>query len=122
MDLKLCVGRTVEEVHLLIQSGGYRQVWKELSFDCILVNPARHRLECDYLRHMTTARIAVFSSKRKAVELLDHSFEVSLNLDKVYHLTDKVDDERVKKLQRLSLEGAKQTLVLFKQEIDVLFF
>ena len=28
----------------------------------------------------------------------------------------------MKRLQNLSLEGAKQTLALFKQEIDVLFY
>lgn len=111
-----------ESRHVIGIHDVYGQVWKELGFDRILANPARHRLDCEYLRHMTMARIAVPSSKRKAVELLDHNFGISLNLDKVYRLMDKIDEESVKRLQRLSLEGAKQTLALFKQEIDVLFY
>lgn len=100
----------------------YGQVWKELNFDYILTNPARHRADCDYLKHMTMARIAIPSSKRKAVELLEHSFGVSLSLDRVYRLMDKIDETCVKKLQDLSFRGAQQTLSLFKQEIDVLFY
>ena len=111
-----------ESRHVIGIHDVYGQVWKELGFDRILTNPARHRLECNYLRHLTMARIAIPSSKRKAVELLDHNFGVSLNLDKVYRLMDKIDEESVKRLQSLSLEGAKQTLSLFKQEIDVLFY
>lgn len=100
----------------------YGQVWKELGFDRILYNPARHRLENEYLKHMTMARIAMPSSKRKSVELLEHNFGVSLSLDKVYRLMDKIDEACVKKLQHLSFVGAQQTLGLFKQEIDVLFY
>ena len=111
-----------ESRHVIGIHDVYGQVWKELGFERILANPARHRLDCDYLRHMTMARIAMPSSKRKSVELLDHNFGVSLSLDKVYRLMDKIDEDCVKRLQHLSLEGTKQTLALFKQEIDVLFY
>jgi len=43
---------------------------------------------------------------------------VKAHSSKIY---EKVRD-CVKRLQNLSLEGAKQTLALFKQEIDVLFY
>lgn len=111
-----------ESRHIIGIHDVYGQVWKELDFDRILANPARHRLECNYLRHLTMARIAEPTSKRKTVELLDYNFGVSLNLDKVYRLMDKIDEDAVKRLQSLSLEGAKQNLALFKQEIDVLFY
>mgnify|MGYP000614913943 FL=1 len=39
------------------------------------------------------ARIAVPSSKRKSVEFLEYNFGIFLNLDKVYRLMDKIDEE-----------------------------
>lgn len=100
----------------------YGEVYKDLGFDRILKNPARQKLDCDYLRHITLARIADPNSKRKSVDLLEHNFGVSLNLDRVYRLMDKIDEESVKRIQNLSWTGAKQALALFKQKIDVLFY
>ena len=100
----------------------YGQIYKELAFDRLLPQPKRHQADTDYLRHLTMARIATPSSKRKAVDLLEHSFGVSLDLDRVYRLMDKLDDTFIEKLQTLSLQGVQQTLALFQEEIDILFY
>lgn len=56
--------------------------YKELDWNRILANPALHHLDCEFFRPMTIARIAMPSSKRKSVELLDESWG-SLKTSKV---------------------------------------
>ena len=68
------------------------------------------------------ARIAAPASKRQSVDFLEHTFGISLELDRVYRLMDKLDAGCVNKLQRLSLQHTQQVLALFKEEIDVVFY
>lgn len=100
----------------------YGQVYKELGFDKILPNPARKIADLEAMKHITMARIATPASKHKSVEILANIFGVSVDLDRVYRLMDKIDDEVVRKLQALSFKGAQQTLALFNEEVDVLFY
>ena len=106
-----------ESRHVVGISDVYGQVYKALGFEYILPNPARQRLDNDYLRHLTMARIAAPASKRQSVDSLEHTFGISLELDRVYRLMDKLDAGCVNKLQRLSLQHTQQVLALFKEEI-----
>lgn len=100
----------------------YGQVYKDLGFDRILPVPSRQKVDNDYLKHLTMARIATPASKRKSVDLLNHDFGISLDLDRVYRLMDKIDETCVQKLQNLSLNHTQQTLAFFQESIDILFY
>lgn len=111
-----------ESRHVIGIHDVYGQVYKELGFEDVLENPTRYKKDCEYLRHLIMARIASPASKRKSVAYLEHSFGVSLDLDRVYRLMDKLDETCVTQIQNRSYEGTKSVLSLFKQSIDVVFY
>ena len=71
------------------------------------------------LKDMTISRIANPLSKRGSVNMLEQEFGINLDLDKVYRMMDKVDDEVIKKIKLKSFESTKS---LLGNEIDVVFF
>lgn len=97
----------------------YGKVYQELGFDRVLGAPVRTKTTHDYLRHIVMARIANPQSKRKSVKVLAEDFGVELDLDRVYRMMDKVDDQAISKIQGIALQSA-QTLLGGK--IDVLFY
>jgi len=91
----------------------YGSVYRELGFDSILFqNPA------DILRHIVMARIANPASKRSSVIDLEHNFGISLNLDRVYRMMDKLDENVCQKIQETAFKNTRQ---LFDDQIDVVF-
>ena len=48
----------------------------------------------------SAARIASPASKRASVDMLEESFGVSLNLESVYRMMDKLDDKAIERLQQ----------------------
>ncbi len=54
-----------------------------------------------------------------SVNALEQQFGISLNLDKVYRMMDKIDDKTIDILNSLAYN---QTKSLFDNKIDVIFF
>lgn len=97
----------------------YGQVFGELGFDSVFGPPSRHVARRQMLRHLTMARIANPGSKRESVRLLERDFGVTLSLDAVYRLMDKIDDVAISKIKGLASRAATG---LLKQKITVLFY
>jgi len=97
----------------------YGKLYNELGFDKIIANPTRNVSASKALKEIVMARIANPDSKMASVEMLEEKFGVNLNLKSVYRMMDKLDDKRIKKLNKLVLN---QTKSLLDNKIDVIYF
>jgi transposase len=97
----------------------YGKLYSELGFDKVIANPTRNVSASKALKEIVMARIANPDSKMGSVEMLEEKFGVNLNLKSVYRMMDKLDDKRIKKLNRLVLN---QTKSLLDNKIDVIYF
>lgn len=70
----------------------YGYIYDLLEFTNPFSRPARREHSAEILREIVLCRIAYPSSKRGAVEKLNDAFGVSLNLDRVYQMMDKIDN------------------------------
>jgi len=106
--------RTVLGIHEV-----YGKVYEDLGFNRAIPNPARTKKANEVLYQMVMARIANPTSKREAAVMLEREFGVSIDLQHIYRMMDKLDDKAIERIQQLSLEG---TQALLRQKINVLFY
>ncbi len=97
----------------------YGKLYDELNCSSIIKNPARNKAVVSIFKNIVLARIANPKSKRGTVDLLEENFGITLNLDKVYRMMDKLNDEAIEKLNDLMY---RHTLSLFQGKLDVIFF
>ena len=97
----------------------YGKLFDDMQCASIIANPARNRSAAAIFRDIVLSRIANPRSKRATVDLLEENFGVSLNLDRVYRMMDKLDDRAIEKLNNLMYEHTKK---LYGGQIDVIFF
>jgi transposase len=97
----------------------YGKLYRQLGFDQVL-KPSRHgQSASDILRHIVMARIANPESKRSSVINLEADFGVNLNLQNVYRMMDKLDEEACEKIQACAYQTVAE---LFGGKIDLIFF
>ncbi len=97
----------------------YGKMFDELDLKNIFVNPARNKSSVEYFRNIVLARIAKPDSKSRSVHMLEENFGVSLDLDSVYKMMDKIDDKSIEKLNSIAYSETKK---LFDDKIDVIYF
>ena len=95
----------------------YGKIYDEL-FGKVLTS--RHGESADeILKNIVIARTANPQSKRASARLLEEDFGIRINLDKVYRMMDKLDDNTAQSIQKKAYQTA---LTLFDNKIDVIFF
>lgn len=97
----------------------YGSLFDELGYNNVIKNPARNKSSVKIFRDIVLARIANPSSKRASVDLLEEDFGISIDLNRIYQMMDKLDDVAINKLNDLAYEN---TAKLFRGKIDVIFF
>jgi hypothetical protein len=97
----------------------YGTLFDELGYGKTLKNPARNKSSLEILRNIVLARIANPLSKMGSVDMLEEEFGISLNLDRVYQMMDKLDDSSIERLNEITY---KNTVSLFQNKIDIIFF
>jgi transposase len=97
----------------------YGKMFDELNLRSIFANPARNVSSVQIFKDILMARIAKPDSKRGSVEMLEDNFGISIDLDRVYRMMDKLDDKAIEKLNTLSYTKTK---ALFDDKIDVIYF
>ena len=97
----------------------YGKLYDELGFNKVLKNPARNVASAKALREIVLSRIANPDSKRGSVSNLEENFGVTLNLNTVYNMMDKIGDNEVLKLNKLVYDKTK---ALFRDKIDIVYF
>jgi len=106
--------RTVSGIHDV-----YGTLFDELSYDKVISNPKRNVSAASVFKDIVLARIANPASKRASVDLLEEDFGISLDLDSVYRMMDKLDGKTIGKLKDITYQN---TASLFKNKISVIFF
>jgi transposase len=97
----------------------YGALFEELGFTKTIKNPARNKSSVEIFKDIVLARIANPLSKRASVDMLEEDFGVTLNLDRVYKMMDKLDDNAISKINDIAYQ---MTLNLFENKIDVIFY
>jgi transposase len=98
----------------------YGNLFEELGYEKVISQSARNRSAVGLLRDVVLARIANPVSKKSTVEMLENNFGITLKLDSVYRMMDKLDDKAIEKLNEITY---RNTLDLFEdRKLDVIFF
>jgi hypothetical protein len=100
----------------------YGKLFDELGYNFIFHDSKKKnntKQLTDLLRNIVLARIACPLSKRASVDLFEKKFGVSLNLDKIYRIMDKLDKNKIDNIKYITANNTKS---LFSEKIDLLFF
>ncbi len=97
----------------------YGKLFDELNLSSIFAYPSRNKKSLEHFKNIVLARIAKPDSKRASVHMLEENFGISLNLDSVYKMMDKINDKSIEKLNTLAYNKTKD---LFAGKIDVIYF
>jgi len=97
----------------------YGKLFDELNLKSIFAYPSRNKKSIEHFKNIVLARIAKPDSKRASVNMLEENFGISLNLDSVYKMMDKINDKTIEKLNTLAYNKTKD---LFGGKIDVIYF
>jgi transposase len=97
----------------------YGKLFDELNIKSIFANPVRNKSSIQIFKDIVLARIAKPDSKRQSVTMLEDNFGISIDLDKVYRMMDRLDDKAIEKLNTLSYHKTKE---LFDDKVDVIYF
>ena len=106
-----------ERVHYGIK-GVCGAVYKQMGFHTIIQGTKKDEQWNDILKFCVLSRVAHPDSKRKTVETLREDFNEQVHLDKMYRMMDRL----YPRISRVKDLVAKNTLCLFNQQVDVLFF
>jgi len=119
-DYQVNLKNLLEEQRLI--SGiheAYGRLFDDLGYRNIILNPARHQMAVRIFSDIVLARVANPVSKRASVEMLEEDFGVTLDLDKVYRMMDRLDDKTIDRLKKITYQN---TLNLFGGKIEVIFY
>jgi transposase len=97
----------------------YGYIYELLEFTNPFPLPKRREHAAKILREIVLYRIADPCSKRSSVNKLKRDFGISLNLDNVYQMMDKIDDAFCDRIQERALAA---TLRLTGDKLKVLFY
>jgi hypothetical protein len=78
-------GRVVKGI-----SDVYGRLFDEMGYEKIFKNPARAKATVEAFKQIVLARIANPLSKRASVDMLEEDFGVSIGLERVYRMMDKL--------------------------------
>lgn len=80
----------------------YGKLYDELGFNAAIPKPSSTKKANELLFEMVMARIANPSSKRESVNMLERDFGVTIPLQGVYRMMDKLDAKTIDRIQDLS--------------------
>ena len=104
--------RVIEGIHDV-----YGEMYEQLSISKIF--NARQKKAEEIFKEIVLARIAAPKSKLKTTEMLQRSFGQRLDVNAVYRMLDQVDEKIIDKLKT---QIYSETVRLFKNKLDVIFF
>ena len=93
-------------------------VYEQLDFHTIIQDTNKDQQWNEILKYCVLSRVAHPDSKRKTVETLKEDYNEIVPLEKMYRMMDRL----YPRIQRVKDLVAENTLRLFNQEVDVLFF
>ena len=119
-DYIVNVGNLTEEQRLV--SGihdVYGKLFLDLGYDKVIARPSRNKMAVRIFSDIVLARVANPVSKRASVDMLEEDFGVTLDLNKVYRMMDRLDADAIERLKKITYQN---TLNLLGSKIDVIFY
>lgn len=93
-------------------------VYKQLKFDTIIKGTKKDKQWNEILKSCVLSRVAEPQSKRKTCQTLAEDYQDNIPLEKMYRMMDHLHPH----ISKMKALVAQNTLSLFNQQIDVLFF
>jgi transposase len=119
-DYNVNLGNLVEEQRLVAGiHEAYGKLFDDLGYTKVTSSPSRNKMMAEVFKNIVLARIANPASKRASVLKLEEDFGLTINLDRVYRMMDKLDDPEIERLKKITYEN---TLSLLGQKINVIFY
>ena len=110
----------IEEQRL---TGGFHDVYgtlyEQMGYAKVIFNASRARVASKILKDIVIARIANPASKRASALMLEEDFGITIDLDKIYRMMDKIDEDAIRRIKNIAYQN---TLSLLGQRIDVIFY
>jgi transposase len=99
----------------------YGKLFDEMGYRGLFPPHVRHATDStpQIFKDIVLGRIASPRSKHATVEMLQEDFGICLPLHKVYRMMDKIDDEVITRLNKLTFNNTRS---LFGNQLDVIFF
>lgn len=119
-DYLVNVKNLVEEQRLI--SGihdVYGKLFSNLGYQKVMARPGRNKMEVRIFTDIVLARIANPASKMASVDMLEEDFGVTIDLDKVYRMMDKLDSAALERLKKITYQNS---LNLLGSKIEVIFY
>ncbi len=119
-DYIVNVADLIEEQRLI--SGiheAYGKLFDDLGYAKVINRPSRNKMITEVFKNIVLARIANPASKRSSVLKLEEDFGITIDLDRVYRMMDRLDDPAIERLKKITYEN---TASLLGQKINVIFY
>ena len=119
-DYLVNVKNLVEEQRLI--SGihdVYGKLFRNLGYEKVISRPGRNKMAVRIFSDIVLARIANPASKMASVDMLEEDFGLTIDLDKVYRMMDKLDAAALERLKKITYQNS---LNLLGSKIEVIFY
>ena len=93
-------------------------VYEQLKFNTLIKDTTKDEQWNEILKACVLSRVAHPDSKKQTVETLEKDFDEKIPLEKMYRMMDKLYPH----IEKAKSLVAQNTLSLFNQEVDILFF
>jgi len=97
----------------------YGKLFYDLGYAKVINRPSRNKMIAEVFKNIVLARIANPASKRSSVLKLEEDFGITIDLDRVYRMMDRLDDPAIERLKKITYEN---TASLLGQKINVIFY
>ena len=119
-DYILDIRNTIEENRAITGIHDvYGSLFDELSISSIFGKTKPNQKTIEMFKNIVLSRLAMPDSKRGSVTRLEENFGVSLHLNSVYKMMDKLDEKAIANLNSLAYQ---KTTELFGGKVDVIYF
>ena len=119
-DYNVNLANLVEEQRLVAGiHEAYGKLFDDLGYVKVTSSPSRNKMMAEVFKNIVLARIANPASKRASVLKLEEDFGITIDLDKVYRMMDRLDSRAIDKIKKTAYEN---TLSLLGQKINVIFY
>ena len=97
----------------------YGKLFGNLGYHKVIARPGRNKMAVRIFTDIVLARIANPASKMASLDMLEEDFGVTIDLDKVYRMMDKLDTAALERLKKTTYQNS---LNLLGSKIEVIFY
>ena len=84
----------------------YGKLFRNLGYEKVISRPGRNKMAVRIFSDIVLARIANPASKMASVDMLEEDFGLTIDLDKVYRMMDKLDAAALERLKKITYQNS----------------